>query len=81
MLVVPLNGILKTKNLLSNHQFDVVSTNISVLIGTRLFSVSYQKLCDRAIRCRSRNLRMAPDRYFRFHWNCKQPPLEARNSI
>ena len=33
----------------------------------------------RGIMCQSRNLRMAPETYFWFQWNCKR--REARNSI
>ena len=39
------------------------------------------KPCHQAINSRSRNLRMALEKYFRFHWNCKQLRVETRNSM
>ena len=37
--------------------------------------------CHGAINSRPRNLRTALEKYFRFQWNCKQPRIEARNSM
>ena len=37
--------------------------------------------CHGAINSRPRNLRMALEKYFWFHWNCKQLRVEARNSM
>ena len=46
------------------------------------FSLSNKwKPCNGAIKSRPRNLRMALEKYFRFHWNCKQLRVEARNSM
>ena len=39
------------------------------------------KPCHQAINSRSRNLRMALEKYFRFHWNCKQLRVETRSSM
>ena len=39
------------------------------------------KPCQGAINSRSRNLRTALEKYFRFHGNCKQLRIEARNSM
>ena len=39
-----------------------------------------RKPCHGAINSRPRNLRTALEKYFRFHWNCKQLRVEARNS-
>ena len=39
------------------------------------------KPCHGAINSRSRNLRTALEKYFRFQWNCKQLQIEARNKF
>ena len=40
-----------------------------------------QKPSSWAINSCSQNLRITPEKYFRFHWSCKQPRVEARNSM
>ena len=39
------------------------------------------KPCHGAINSRPRNVRTALEKYFPFHWNCKQLQIEARNSM
>ena len=39
------------------------------------------KPCHGAISSRPHNLITALEKYFRFHWNCKQLRIEAKNSI
>ena len=36
---------------------------------------------NEAINSRPHNLRTALEKYFRFHWNCKQLRIEARNNM
>ena len=45
------------------------------------FLLRKQKPCQGTINSRLRNVRMVPKMCFQFHWNCKQPRLEAMNSM
>ena len=46
-----------------------------------LSSSNKWKPCHGAINSRPRKLRTALEKYFLFHWNCKQLRIEARNSM
>ena len=46
-----------------------------------IYSSNKWKPCHRAINSRPDNLRIALEKYFQFQWNCKQLPIEARNSM
>ena len=82
--------LLSWQNILSNRQIAVyveekwanqgefVRAGISPIY---LSSSNEWKPCQGAINSRSRNLRTALEKYFRFQWNCKQLRIEARNSM
>lgn len=44
-------------------------------------SFSRHKWCHKTNNNRSPNLRISSDRYFQFHWICKQQWVEVRNSV
>ena len=60
------------------NQGDVLRRGISPIYRS---SSNKWKPCHGAINSRSRNLRAALEKYFRFQWNCKQLRIEARNSM
>ena len=85
-----IKNLLSWKNTLSNRQIsadieekwanqgEVPRRGISPIY---LSSSNKWKPCHGAINSRPRNLRTAPEKYFRFQWNCKQLRIEARNSV
>ena len=46
-----------------------------------ILSFSRHKWCHKTINNRSPNLRISSDRYFQFHWICKQQWVEVKNSV
>ena len=85
-----IKNLLSWQNILSNRQIaadieekwanqgEVLRRGISPIY---LSSSNKWKPCHGAINSRSRNLRTALEKYFRFQWNCKQLRIEARNSM
>ena len=85
-----IKNLLSWQNILSNRQIaadieekwanqgDVLRRGISPIY---LSSSNKWKPCHGAINSRSRNLRAALEKYFRFQWNCKQLRIEVRNSM
>ena len=60
------------------NQGDVLRGGISRIY---LYLSDKWKPCYGTINSRSRNIRTALEKYFRFHWSCKQLRIKERNSM
>ena len=85
-----IKNLFSWENILSNRQIAADITRRKLSQSRRSPSSRNQsylpflikwKPCHGAMNSRSRNLRTALEKYFRFQWNCKQLRIEARKSM